>query len=269
MMSLLPKCSANFETETAIFLAALCHQAQLFSIRSRQFRLPQNYRLVTSLQHPFDRLGIVIESPQSIIIAYKGTDIRHPFELLIDIDLFQIPYPFVAQAGLTHRGFTLAYSSVRESVIETLKKLSPQKTLFITGNSLGAGLATLCALDVARNTSFHDPIVYTIASPRVGDPQFANTYQQSIKNNVRIVNVHDVIPLEPQERYDPPFTENGIYYQHVNGKFPISFQRFNLLENHLLVYYFTALSQLNPTFSQQLCSQNPGFCPGTPSRFRL
>ena len=67
----------------------------------------------------------------------------------------------------------------------------------ICGHSLGGALVTLLALDVAANTIFKDPTVYSYASPRTGDPAFAGTYNQVVKNSFRIANRLDLVPKLP------------------------------------------------------------------------
>ena len=56
---------------------------------------------------------------------------------------------------------------------------------------------TLLALDVAANTTFKNPTVYSYASPRTGDPAFASTYNQVVKNSFRIANRLDLVPKLP------------------------------------------------------------------------
>jgi len=75
--------------------------------------------------------------------------------------------------------------------------------------SLGGALATLLALDVAANTAFKNPTVYTYASPRTGDPSFANKYNQAVPNTYRIANRVDLVPKLPL----PPLYEHaaGLY----------------------------------------------------------
>jgi hypothetical protein len=50
----------------------------------------------------------------------------------------------------------------------------------------GSALATLLAPDVAANTIFKNPTIYTYASPRTGDALFARTYNQVLPNTYRI-----------------------------------------------------------------------------------
>ncbi|MFM7236794.1 MAG: lipase family protein [Cyanobium sp.] len=72
--------------------------------------------------------------------------------------------------------------------------------LHVAGHSLGAALATISALHAAvlcDNAGAHCPIdLYTFASPRVGDSQFAKACEQRLQA-FRIANSEDVVPGIP------------------------------------------------------------------------
>lgn len=206
--------------------------------------------------------GYIAQSQDKIIVVFRGTRTFKDNES--DQDLYQIPYPFVRHAGKTHRGFTRIYQSTRNELIQELSKLSPTKTLFVAGHSLGGALAVLAGYDIAVNTPFKKPVVYTYGSPRVADPFFAGRFNQTVKNSFRIINIHDIIPTLPDRVYPPPFTKNGLRYRHVNTKFPLAFQLNSLpVRNHEIVCYFNNLSKKNTAFTRLLCNENPGFCPDT------
>lgn len=256
-----------FNSEYAILLAAMCHQSNLL-FEEDKLILPKGYDqryticALGGVEEPeAEVFGFIAESKNKIIIAFRGTDSYKDNES--DQDLYQVPYPFVKNAGKTHRGFTCIYQSARDQLIRELNNLSTDKKLLITGYSLGGGLAVLAALDIAENTEFKIPIVYTYGSPRTGDPDFVDRFNQRIKNSFRIYNVHDVIPTVPNEAYPPPFTEDGIYYQHVETMYPLSFDLNSIARAHFINCYFNNLSKDNPDFAKMLCSENPGFCPDT------
>jgi pimeloyl-ACP methyl ester carboxylesterase len=130
-----------------------------------------------------------------------------------DADFLQVPCPFLAGAGHTEDGFTAMYASLRTgtapgstTVVDALAKLpQPVGSVTACGHSLGGALATLLALDVAANTVFTSPAVYTYGSPRIGDSLFAATYDQVVKNSWRVANRVDIVPALP-----PPLD-----YEHV------------------------------------------------------
>lgn len=262
------KISGMYSSEDAILLAAMLNQAyRLFE--KEKVVLPQGYTLrfnilaLAGVEEPEQEVfGFLAESKDNVVIIFRGTRTFKDNES--DQDFFQIPYPFVRNVGKTHRGFTCIYQSAREELIGELNKLSTNKRLFVAGHSLGGALAVLAALDIAVNTGFKNPVVYTYGSPRVADPEFASSFNQTVKNSFRVVNVHDIIPTLPAKAYPPPITKNGLFYRHVNTKVPISFQLNSLpVRNHEIICYFKFLSRQNPGFTEVLCADNPGFCPDT------
>jgi triacylglycerol lipase len=262
------KISGAFNNEEAILLAGMLYQSyQLFE--GQEVFLPNGFeirsiiRALAGVEEPIEEVfGFIAESPDQIIVVFRGTRTLQDNES--DTDLYQVTYPFVEDAGKTHRGFTCIYLSTREELIKQLNELSAAKRLMVAGHSLGGALAALAALDIAANTGFKQPVVYTYGSARTGDPEFAARFDQVVKNSFRIVNVHDIIPTLPARAYPPPFTRNGLFYKHVMKKVSLSFQ-FNsvAVRNHEIVCYFHKLSQRSPRFTDALCMENPGFCPDT------
>lgn len=256
----------TFNSKAAIFLAAMSYQTYPLFLEGKLvlpegFILRYTIRAFANIENPTELLfGFIAESEDQIVIAYRGYA-SYPEDLLASYDIFQVPYPFVKNAGKTSRGFTCIYESTRNSLIGELNKLDKAKKLFITGHNYGGALATLAALDIAINTGFKNPIVYTYGSPRIGDPDFACRFDKVVKESIRVVNTHDSFPTFPAKEYPPPFTKDGLYYQHVKTKFLISFQLNNTPRNDSINCYFKALSKMNPSFAEALCCDNPGFCP--------
>src|SRR5262249_47736483 len=105
---------------------------------------------------------------------------------------------FRANAGLVHMGFQAIYETIEQSIVRLVQ--GQPTTVTLVGHSLGAALATLCALDdaVAVATDGRAPArVFPIASPRVGDDDFARTFDTSLSECIRIVNKPDLVPHLP------------------------------------------------------------------------
>ncbi|WP_410511684.1 lipase family protein [Paenibacillus sp. BR2-3] len=257
-----------FNSKTAILLAAMSYQTYPFFLEGklilpRGFKLRYTIHAFADVEDPTELVfGFIAESQDQIIIAFRGYA-AYPKDLLASYDIFQVRYPFVRNGGKTSRGFTCLYRSTRNQFIRELNKLPATKRLFITGHNYGGALATLAALDIAVNTKFKNPFVYTYGSPRVGDPDFAFRFNKEVNNSVRIVNIHDSFPTFPAQKYPPPFTKKGLTYQHVRSKVPISFQLNNTPRNDGIACYFKTLSKKNLLFAKALCDENPGFCPNT------
>ncbi|NGQ95161.1 lipase family protein [Brevibacillus sp. SYP-B805] len=244
---------AGSKWEQEIFLAAVCYQAMERYWDKRRFVLPKGYRLVASLGNSgFPRLGIILASRRNIIVAFCGT--QNLPGLAADLDVGRVRFPFLSNSGKTARGITELYAEViRPKVFGTLKRL-PQKKVVITGHSMGAALATLCALDVAANTRFSRPTVCTFGSPRVGSPRFARVFNNRVGRSIRIVNAYDVVPRLPPGLF-------GLGYRHVQRKQVVCFQNGNPVANHEIRRYFDALCRENPSYCRKLCRTQVGFCP--------
>ena len=131
--------------------------------------------------------------------------------------------------------------------------------LYITGHSLGAALAVLAAPDFAAQTPFKQPVVYTFAGPRAGDPLFALFYNGNIGTSWRVVNTNDEAPKVPNvvtTVFGPP-PENKpelFFFEHVNTEYPITFGQpirsvADLIFNHSSCNYYATLCDKtsNPT----------------------
>jgi hypothetical protein len=127
--------------------------------------------------------------------------------------------------------------------LATLPFKSAVNSLTVCGHSLGGALATLLALDVAANTPFTDPTVYTYASPRTGDPLFVSTYNQVVPHTFRIANRLDLVPKLPL----PPLYEHVLRGYELNpikfGIPPTILVKSDIPCEHYLSSYLHLLSQ--------------------------
>ncbi|MGO4886210.1 lipase family protein [Anaerobacillus sp. MEB173] len=239
-----------------ILLAAVCYQANMRIHRGGKYRRPKGFQEVISLDSiAYPLAGFIIESSSEIIVAFRGTE--EPIDVLADLDWVQVPFPFVSDSGRTDRGFTRDYQSVRKDVIKTLKNLHPDKRLYITGHSLGGAVATLAALDIASNTHYTQPLVYTYASPRVGNPRFVDVYNQTIDHSIRVVNTNDIVPHFPP----PTIPFLNISYRHVDKRYPIQFQTFSIRRNHAIENYFDRICDMFKKVCIEVCHKNQKLCP--------
>ncbi|GGF95517.1 lipase family protein [Paenibacillus abyssi] len=249
----------------ALFLAAVCGQTYVqHNNKDGLFLAPHSYSSVDAIEAQsynsgYERFGFILESDQALIVAFRGTSTA--VEWVSDFIARQTPYLPVKDFGLTHKGFTDIYMSAREQLLRALNKYSHQKPLFVTGHSLGGALATLAAPDIAANTPFRNPHVYTFASPRVGNPQFVRNYNQIIPVSWRICNEHDIVPHLPPLIYRSPKTDKTYYYLHVKDEYKFSFLAGSVPGNHVIRNYFSKLSKEDPHFTKAMCSFPPAWCP--------
>lgn len=254
-----------YDLKTAIFLAAVSGQTYTqFENADGSFVVPQGYRLVEAFKglsfHGVQEwFGFLLESDDRLVLAFRGTS--STADWMANAMARQVKYKYVKDAGWTHRGFTQIYSSMRAQVLSALNRMPAHKPLYVTGHSLGGALAALCSIDVAANTAFTAPRLYTYGSPRVGDPGFARCFAGSVPSSYRIANKNDVVPHLPPAVFKIPQDDTVYYYMQVREAQPLQFQDDSLVENHVIAQYFEHLASLDPAYAKSMCAANPGFCP--------
>ncbi len=198
----------SFDKRTAIFLAAICSQTySQYSHPDGHFVTPEYYEVAQtfnakSITGQSERFGFIAQSEDRIIVAFRGTS--STTDWISDAIARQGKYKCVQGAGYSHQGISDIYYSARGQILIALGKLPANKSLMITGHSLGGALAALCAIDVAGNSAFGLPSVYTYGSPRVGDSTFAKAFADNVDQSFRIHNRYDVVPHLPPHVYKLP-----------------------------------------------------------------
>lgn len=185
--------------------------------------------------------GFVLSSPQAQIIIFRGT--QRTTEWLLNLTALQINPQEEDKpqfSGRVHRGFVNIYRDLVTQTREIARKLDPTKPCYISGHSLGAAIATLAAMDLAITMPQLRPQLrlYTYASPRIGNPAFANAHSQLIPNHYRIVNLADLVPLVPSTMFF-----NNINYVHAGQEWSFLSQNGDLLPNHVVDTYRVAVEQ--------------------------
>jgi triacylglycerol lipase len=169
-------------------------------------RLPEPWKLIAKIEP--DDFGFIAAAAGMTAISFRGT--QSHADWLADFDALVIDNPF--GAGSVHQGFASVYCRIRASVVAALQHQAGP--LIITGHSLGAALATLCAADFAR--AGWRAIMYTWAGPRVGLPNFADWFDAHVPEAYRIVNMWDVVPRVPSAIHGYKHVGHGVL---VNGGF--------------------------------------------------
>ena len=143
-------------------------------------------------------------------------------DIFTDVNLLLETDP--PQRGKVHRGFKLALDVIwnpaangdastaqagLKATLDAIRKRGKrlhgkEPTLWFTGHSLGAALATLAANRYKKVQG-----LYTFGSPMVGNPEFTQSFQ--VSQHFRIVNNRDIVALVPPRL--PPFFD----YCHLAG----------------------------------------------------
>jgi triacylglycerol lipase len=165
-----------------------------------------------------DTHALIVESPDCIIIAFRGSvSIRN---WITDAEFARV----TVLAGMTttvkiHAGFNAAMNSILVPLITTVRGkrgelqmdggAPSQKPIFLTGHSLGGALAVLAAIALHR-AGFEITQVYTFGQPRVGNSDFKDWYNLYLGwRTFRMVYQEDIVPRIP---HLPAFRDP---YRHV------------------------------------------------------
>lgn len=133
--------------------------------------------------------GFVASTDSYVILAFRGSQQKKDF--ITDAKFLLEPHH--STFGKVHSGFYHAWLSVRDAVTALLQQHDVgNKRLFVTGHSLGGGLAMMAALDV-----FPDE-VYTFGAPRCFSSAMATHYDEFHGPCYRVVVAGDLITRLPK-----------------------------------------------------------------------
>lgn len=159
----------------------------------------------------------------TLFIAFRGT--KKGTEWLDDFEPLPAKFEEVGDpVPWVHFGFLHIFKLAKDSLDTALKNVPKFSSVIVTGHSLGAAIANLCALDLSVKPAFPVVKCWTFASPRtyLGRPKRFDT---SIAESLRVHNPVDIVTNVPL----PPFV-------HVKGGVAIKpkLQDFHSLMNTYL-----------------------------------
>ena len=131
------------------------------------------------------------------VIAFRGTEPNEGSDLGFDLRAWPLTLP---GGGRVHRGFFDAFAAVQRDALAAIQNASGR--LLITGHSLGAAMATICAA-VAPVEKRAGMLLCTFGSPRIGDDAFAASLAgvTHLRHAGAIDVVSRVPPVLPVLRY--------------------------------------------------------------------
>ncbi len=124
-----------------------------------------------------------------VIVAFRGTQPGSLHDIVDDALVALVPW----SQGFVHLGFKAALERVWKPLMAVVEPLSASRTVWMTGHSLGAALATLAA-DRFPTTAG----VCTLGSPRVGDRTFGAGFDARFgERAARYVSDADIVTHVP------------------------------------------------------------------------
>jgi len=159
--------------------------------------------------------ALVVAHDGDIYVAFRGS--KESEDFIQDAKFELVPLCYLRHnssqpcAVRVHRGFLEDFDALSVAVINQVRNwldVMPQAKVYITGHSLGGGIAILCAFVMARQ---HLPVraVVTFGQPRVGNAAFKELYNESRVTTCfgddhalsdithHVINADDPVPLLP------------------------------------------------------------------------
>jgi triacylglycerol lipase len=190
--------SLDVTTELANLILAAYDQFKAPVGRAPRWPLSSPYEAISTLSarlpfHDTETFGFVARRAETgnAYIVFRGTE--SPDDWLTNIELRH-----VAQQhgwGKVEEGFDRVYAHCSPVILAAIRNAGANQ-VFVAGHSLGGALATLCAADL-KSALGVNATVYTLASPRVGDVEFASRFNAECPALWRVVNTEDVITTVP------------------------------------------------------------------------
>lgn len=164
-----------------------------------------------------------------LFVVFTGTSNACLIGLDVEYDQTYINQILNYTNGMqAHRGIYAAYLAVREELIAVVRKYLPSKPrIAITGHSLGAALANLCALDLA----YYQPVTYSFAGPGIFNLEGYEAFQLLVPKAYRVANLSDLVVLTPL-----PIMPNKDLFYHVGEMHHFQRNYGSYSYNHSLAY---------------------------------
>ncbi|MEX2016430.1 MAG: lipase family protein [Candidatus Hydrogenedentales bacterium] len=193
----------NTETPAVVQAYALAKVAQAVYVDEPAERLPalrQHFPCRRYFRHEHI-FGLVAGNDSDVILAFRGTDDRDWIQALAYSQI-------TAGLGRVHSGLWNALAGVWPHILAALYDTDAlDKRLWLTGHSLGGGLATLAAFRL-EHENFAPTAAYTFGAPRVLDAAAAKGLRTPL---YRVVNNEDALP-------DMPFPGFSAHYFHAGER---------------------------------------------------
>ena len=141
------------------------------------------------------------ETNKRICVVFRGSESRSDWYYDLMISKRNLNKDIYVHSGFYSQ---LHINNNFEKITEHVKALieeNPEYSLYITGHSLGAALATLYGYELSKLLN-HNIVVVSFASPRVGNKGFKLDFNsQENLSHYRITNNRDIITASPMFRY--------------------------------------------------------------------
>ena len=146
--------------------------------------------------------AVVMSTDSAVIVVFRGSEVSQCRAMIKDwltnLNACLIKAPELGKGVKVHRGMWKALDSVYDVVVKDVGEQGgfKGKRVYLTGHSLGGGLALLCGARLQIEEKVN-PVVYTFGAPRAGNFEFQKATRELAVH--RWVNRKDVVPMLPSD----------------------------------------------------------------------
>ena len=194
-----PHIVGKYDIRNSLSLALACDLAYKsesdIKAQAEQWGFPR-FKFLEDKIAVIDTQGFIMGNDKVIILAFRGTENRTDWRT-------DLNFPKVkAMFGYIHKGFRSALEAVIDDILAAVEEMRDNdQSLWITGHSLGAALATL-ATAFYRHQKHPVSGLYTFGSPRVGDDKFDDFFEPDFgRFTFRVVNGNDIVTRVPPRNF--------------------------------------------------------------------
>ncbi|MDL5050292.1 lipase family protein [Oscillatoria amoena NRMC-F 0135] len=224
--------AGKYRTDNALICALLSALSYKREAIIRTTLRDNGFRHVHYFTHEkVDTQCLIASKDKTLFAVFRGTQVFEMKDWNTNRKVLMVGGPL----GKIHRGFLLALTSVWAEVsdcIDTLLKKHPDKSLWLTGHSLGGALATIaCAYRIDENLPIGG--VYTFGQPRVGDGSFSRNLNRTIQDRFfRVANHRDIVTRLPPRVFGYDHAGQICYFD-KNQKLHLSVDAWNIFLNQM------------------------------------
>lgn len=189
---------------TPINQTKFTEQAYLFARLSRLA-----YKDLDQVEEEFAQLGFnarffdingsqayLLTNAHDLVVVCRGTQPTEFTDIAADLDARMVPSS--TGIGHVHSGFKRSVDNIWPELENQLREYGKTKTIWCTGHSLGAAMATLLAYRLQRTEDCPNPgALFTYGSPRVGNKKYVQQIQSIGLLHFRFVNNADIVARVP------------------------------------------------------------------------
>lgn len=206
---------------TPINQTKFTEQAYLFARLSRLA-----YKDLDQVEEEFAQLGFnarffningsqayLLTNAHDLVVVCRGTQPSEFADIAADLDARMVPSS--TGTGHVHAGFKRSVDNIWPELEGLLKEYGKTRTIWCTGHSLGAAMATLLSYRLQRTEDCPNPqALFTYGSPRVGNKKYIKAIENIGLLHFRFVNNADIVarvPVWPYRHF------GGMYYMNHYG----------------------------------------------------